>query len=96
MIKVKDEIVESVAKQFQTRGAEDYVHSILSEMKEENPMLAKSIYGTSMRVLEELKVYEPNMSEQSAAFIFANLCCLSFATYNAIKQQIICNELENA
>lgn len=87
---VSKEICDNIALQFQM-GTDRYVDKLFNELKDENPELGDFIVTTINKNLSQIK-----SSREDKAFIFTFSLLISMCTYNAIKQQIVCDELREA
>jgi hypothetical protein len=65
---------------------------VLKEIKEENPNLAAAIKDTIGLICKECEI---SVEDPKGFYLMVNVANLAVSVYQSIKQQIICDELEN-
>lgn len=91
---VSKEIIESVRLQAMREADADklYCIDVMSEMAEENPFLHEAIKDTITMLVNKFELDVDNTNDYHFMINIANL---TMSVYSSIKQQIICNELED-
>lgn len=94
------EVIDSIRVQ-QEVGNKDidnfhrsYLMDIVRDLKEENPNLLGTIIDSASIYMMELM--DNGLSFQRAATFYVNMVNFGCSIYECIKQQMVCNELENS
>jgi hypothetical protein len=91
---VSSQVIESIRTQ-SMRHVDNkslYCMDVLKEIKEENPHLAEAIRDTITLMCKECEI---NMDDPRGFYLMLNVANLAVSVYQSIKQQIICDELED-
>ena len=91
---VSEAIIDSIRTQ-SMRHLDDnslYCMDVLKDIKDENPNLAAAIKDTIMLMCKECEI---NIENPRGFYLMVNVANLAVSVYQAIKQQIICDELED-
>ena len=94
---VSKEIIESLVSQTVRTNNSDslneyYFIQKFEEMKSENEFLANSINKT---LASYIKTFELDTADNRDSFLLINIFNLAIMVYQSIKQQMICDELED-
>jgi len=90
---VSKEIIESIYNQSH-RNDETPLYSIeiIKQMQDENPDLYVAVQQTVFAIIEKFNL---DTNDSRDVNIIANMMHIPACVYHAIKQQTICDELEN-
>lgn len=90
---IKEEIIESIRTQSlrSSKNSHLYAVDVMKEMEKENPYLHEAIKET---ITMFVKKFDLNLNDYNDYNFIVNIANLTTSVYSSIKQQIICNDLE--
>ena len=90
---VKEEVIESVRVQA-LRDSDNnklYCVDVMEEMQKENPFLHDAIKDTITLMVRK---FDLDVNNSTDYHLMINIANLTMSVYSSIKQQIVCDELE--
>ena len=90
---IKEEVIESVRVQA-LRDSDNnklYCVDVMEEMQKENPFLHDAIKDTITLMVRK---FDLDVNNSTDYHLMINIANLTMSVYSSIKQQIVCDELE--
>lgn len=93
MPKVSSEIITSIREQTMRSKDEPYCINVLKDMQDENPDIHEAILASTKAICTAMNM---DLMDREQYNHMLNILNLASSVYQAIKQQIVVNELEDS